>query len=147
MQKRKGRVVSRSKAAALFAVVLACWWSSTASAQLDPLLFIKRVPPTIIVVFDTSMRMLEDGSGNWYDPNFYRVTDDAAVMPSFPNINIATTKTYRRDRDDLSKRNTGALKTDATDLSDKGSAVEKETVKTYKNGRDYAKTTTSVKKH
>ncbi len=43
-------------------------------AQLDPLLFIKRVPPTVIVVMDTSMRMLEDGSGNFYDPNFYKVS-------------------------------------------------------------------------
>ena len=42
------------------------------------------------------MRMLEDGSGNWYDPNFYRVADDPAVMPAFPNINTITTKTYRR---------------------------------------------------
>ena len=90
---RPGR---RSRAAALFAVALTFWWSSTASAQLDPLLFIKRVPPTVIVVFDTSMRMLEDGNGNFYDPNFYRVADDAAVMPAFPNINTATTKTYRR---------------------------------------------------
>ncbi len=72
------------------------WWSTTAFAQLDPLLFIKRVPPTVIVVFDTSMRMLEDGSGNWYDPNFYRVADDPAVMSAFPTINTATTKTYRR---------------------------------------------------
>ena len=72
------------------------WWSSTASAQLDPLLFIKRVPPTIIVVMDTSLRMLTDGNGNLYDPNFYKVSDDAAVMASFPSINTATTKTYRR---------------------------------------------------
>jgi hypothetical protein len=78
------------------AVATLFWWSTTASAQLDPLLFIKRVPPTVIVVFDTSMRMLEDGSGNWYDPNFYRVADDPAVMSAFPTINTATTKTYRR---------------------------------------------------
>ena len=77
------------------AVMVTLWWSSTASAQLDPLLFIKRVPPTIIVVMDTSMRMLEDGSGNFYDPNFYVVSDDAAVMASFPSIG-GTTKTYRR---------------------------------------------------
>ena len=51
------------------------WWSTTAFAQLDPLLFIKRVPPTVIVVIDTSMRMLEDGSGNFYDPNFYVVVE------------------------------------------------------------------------
>ena len=85
----------RSGATALFAVAVTLWWSSTAFAQLDPLLFIKRVPPTIIVVMDTSMRMLEDGSGNFYDPNFYVVSDDAAAMASFPSIG-GTTKTYRR---------------------------------------------------
>src|SRR3954463_12645761 len=91
------RSLSRRKsAAALMAIATVFWWSTTAFAQLDPLLFIKRVPPTVIVVFDTSMRMLEDGSGNWYDPNFYRVSDDAAVMPAFSNINTLTTKTYRR---------------------------------------------------
>ena len=91
------RSLSRRKsAAALMAVATVFWWSTTAFAQLDPLLFIKRVPPTVIVVFDTSMRMLEDGNGNWYDPNFYRVSDDPAVMPAFSNINTLTTKTYRR---------------------------------------------------
>ena len=63
----------RAGATALLAVLVTFWWSTTAFAQLDPLLFIKRVPPTVIVVFDTSMRMLEDGSGNFYDPNFYVV--------------------------------------------------------------------------
>ena len=91
------RAFSRRRGAAvLLAVVTMFWWSTTASAQLDPLLFIKRVPPTIIVVFDTSMRMLDDGNGNFYDPNFYRVADDLAVMPAFSNINTITTKTYRR---------------------------------------------------
>lgn len=86
----------RTGATALLAVLATFWWSSTAFAQLDPLLFLKRVPPTVIVVFDTSMRMLDDGTGNVYDPNFYVVSSDAAVMASFPSINAATTKTYRR---------------------------------------------------
>src|SRR6476620_4226634 len=97
MTRRLLRSISRRKAAAaLMAVATVFWWSAIAFAQLDPLLFIKRVPPTVIVVFDTSMRMLEDGNGNWYDPNFYRVSDDPAVMPAFPSINTVTTKTYRR---------------------------------------------------
>ncbi len=86
----------RRGATAVLAILVALWSSSTAFAQLDPLLFIKRVPPTIVVVMDTSVRMLEDGSGNFYDPNNYVVADDAAVMPSFSNINTATTKSYRR---------------------------------------------------
>ena len=55
-------------------------WSATASAQLDPLLFLKRVPPTVIIVVDTSLRMLEDGNGNFYDPNTYSTTADPPVM-------------------------------------------------------------------
>jgi hypothetical protein len=84
----------RAGATALLAVVATFWWSTTAFAQLDPLLFIKRVPPTVIVVFDTSMQMLDDGTGNWYDPNFYRVSDDPGVMPAFSGLGSA--KTYRR---------------------------------------------------
>ncbi|HXW07070.1 MAG TPA: hypothetical protein VD833_17685 [Vicinamibacterales bacterium] len=76
--------------------VAAVLWSATASAQLDPLLFIKRVPPTVIIVFDTSVRMLEDGLGNFYDPNFYSTTADPLVMAAFPNIDPSTAKTYRR---------------------------------------------------
>lgn len=84
----------RAGATALLVVLATFWWSTTAFAQLDPLLFIKRVPPTVIVVFDTSMRMLDDGSGNWYDPNFYVVSDDPGVMPAFSGI--GTARTYRR---------------------------------------------------
>ena len=62
------RAARRARRLALLAV----WWSATALAQLDPLLFIKRVPPTVIIVVDTSLRMLEDGNGNFYDPNFYK---------------------------------------------------------------------------
>lgn len=79
----------------MLAVLVTLWWSATAFAQLDPLLFIKRVPPTVIVVFDTSLRMLEDGSGNFYDPNYYVVANDAAAMLAFPNI-TPPTKSYRR---------------------------------------------------
>ena len=71
-------------------------WTSTASAQLDPLLFAKRVPPTVIVVIDTSLQMLEDGNGNFYDPNTYSSTADPSVMAAFPNINPATQPLYQR---------------------------------------------------
>ena len=71
-------------------------WSATASAQLDPLLFTKRVPPTVIIVLDTSLQMLEDGNGNFYDPATYSSTADAGVMAAFPNINPVTQPFYRR---------------------------------------------------
>ena len=94
--RQTGVLRARRCATAVLAVVLTLWGSATAFAQLDPLLFIKRVPPTVIVVVDTSMRMLEDGSGNWYDPSFYSTTADPAVMAAFPSINPLTTKSYRR---------------------------------------------------
>ena len=90
------RRARRGAATVCLAIAATMWWSTNASAQLDPLLFIKRVPPTVIVVVDTSLRMLDDGKGNVYDPFFYSTTTDPAVMPAFPNIDPATTKTYRR---------------------------------------------------
>jgi hypothetical protein len=86
----------RRGGAGFFAVAAVLLWSTTASAQLDPLLFVKRVPPTVIIVMDTSLQMLEDGSGNFYDPGTYSTTADPAVMGAFSNINPATTAWYRR---------------------------------------------------
>lgn len=85
----------RGTVTALMACAAVLWWSATASAQLDPLLFLKRVPPTVILVVDTSLEMLEDGNGNFYDPGFWPTTDPF-VMGAFSNINTGTTKTYRR---------------------------------------------------
>ena len=48
-------------------------------AQLDPLLPVKQLPPNVIVVVDTSFRMLDDGNGNYYDPMTYSRAADAAV--------------------------------------------------------------------
>jgi Neisseria PilC beta-propeller domain len=82
------------------AVVAVLWWSTTASAQLDPLLFLRRVPPTVILAMDTSTRMLDDGSGRYYDPNTYVVADDPAVSAAL-GLNILTTGKYRRIYTDL----------------------------------------------
>jgi hypothetical protein len=89
------RVTSRARqrTAAIFFVALTLWWTASASAQLDPLLFIKRVPPTVIIVVDTSMRMLEDGNGNYYDPIDYVVSNDVAVATA---LNVSTASRYRR---------------------------------------------------
>ena len=84
---------ARRSATAIWAVAMTLWWSTTASAQLDPLLFVKRVPPTVIVVVDTSVRMLEDGNGNFYDPNTYSV---AADLPVATALGVAGASTYRR---------------------------------------------------
>jgi hypothetical protein len=65
-----------------------------ARAQLDPLLFVKRMPPNVIIVLDTSLRMMEDVNGYYYDPNFYVVADDPAVATAL-NLPVGTV-TYRR---------------------------------------------------
>lgn len=61
-------------------------WPARAHAQLDPLLFAKRVPPTVIVVMDTSFQMLNDGWDGRHD-------DSDAVL--WPNGSIYDTATYR----------------------------------------------------
>ena len=42
-----------------------------AAAQVDPLLFLKDVPPNVVVVVDTSARMQFDAAGTYYDPAEY----------------------------------------------------------------------------
>ena len=84
---------ARRRTAAIVFVALTLWWSASASAQLDPLLFVKRVPPTVIIVVDTSMRMLEDGIGNYYDPNDYVVSNDPSVATA---LNVGSATRYRR---------------------------------------------------
>lgn len=86
----------RRGVALALAVGAALSWPAVASAQLDGLLFAKRVPPTVIIVVDTSMRMLEDGAGNYYDPTVYSSTADPTVMGAFPNIDPSTMPSYRR---------------------------------------------------
>ena len=77
------------------AALMAFWWSTTTSAQLDPLLFVKRVPPTVIVIMDTSTRMLEDGDGYFYDPNTYSVGQDV-VTASALGLSPVLHNSYRR---------------------------------------------------
>jgi hypothetical protein len=84
---------NRQTAASLVALAAVLWWSATASAQLDPLLFIRRVPPTVIIALDTSMRMLEDGSNRFYDPNTYSITADPAVSTA---LGLVGAGNYRR---------------------------------------------------
>lgn len=83
----------RSACVAALALVGLVLCPDRALAQLDPLLFVKRVPPTVIVALDTSFRMLDDGSGNYYDPYSYPVAGD----PLAATLGVpATASTYRR---------------------------------------------------
>ena len=44
-----------------------------AAAQLDPLLFVKKTKPNVIVAIDVSARMRLDADGSYYDPTEYLV--------------------------------------------------------------------------
>ena len=79
---------------ALLAAAAVLGWSITAFAQLDPLTLIKRVPPTVIIVVDTSLEMLQDGNGKFYDPGFYSRTADPSVSTALSVPAAAVT--YRR---------------------------------------------------
>jgi hypothetical protein len=92
---RRRPLTRRRAGTAMLALAVMLWWSATASAQLDPLLFIKRVPPTVIVVLDTSFRMLYDGDGYYRDVNTYTVADDVAVATAL-GVNVVTATQYRR---------------------------------------------------
>ncbi len=83
----------RRLVAALVALAGMGWWSATAFAQLDPLLFVRRVPPTVIIGVDTSFRMMEDGGGRYYDPKTYVANDDLTVATA---LGVPAGATYRR---------------------------------------------------
>ncbi len=85
----------RRPAVAVLAVLAAAWWSVSADAQLDSLLFIKRVPPTVIVAFDNSFAMMEDGNGSTYDTQTYNVVDDVGAATAM-GIDTALNQKYRR---------------------------------------------------
>ncbi len=76
-------------------------WPTLAHAQLDPLLFAKRVSPTVIVVMDTSFQMLNDGDGStWpngsiYDTHTYPVSESSAELRAALGIPVGATE-YRR---------------------------------------------------
>jgi len=67
--------------------------AAPASAQVDPLLFLKELPPNVIVVVDTSARMRFDADGAYYDPVEYQVKN----LPWEPAIGVTAGITkYRR---------------------------------------------------
>jgi hypothetical protein len=79
----------------ILTALVAFWGSTTAFAQLDPLLFIKRVPPTVIVAFDNSFSMMEDAAGIFYDTHTYVVADDPAAAAAF-SLDTTLNSRYRR---------------------------------------------------
>ncbi len=99
-------------------------WPATASAQLDPLLFLKRSMPTVTTVqhranvllaVDTAPRMQYDADGNFYDPADYAAgnTYDSALGVSGAN----TTARYRRKYHSLTWSGSGPQKFNTTQIS------------------------------
>ena len=77
--------------------VAACWASSagTASAQLDPLLFIKRSAPNVLLAVETTNRMQRDANDDYYDGNIY--TRTGALWETTLGISpLNTVAKYRR---------------------------------------------------
>jgi outer membrane protein assembly factor BamB len=77
------------------ACLAACLTPRQASAQLDPLLFVKRTAPNVIVAIDLANRMLQDADESYYDP--YTYTKSGAVWETTLGVTPATvTSRYRR---------------------------------------------------
>jgi len=64
-----------------------------ASAQLDPLLFLQRSQPNVIIAVDVSARMQFDANGNYFDP--YDYTRTGAAWENTIGV-AAGAATYRR---------------------------------------------------
>jgi hypothetical protein len=111
-QMKYGRVVA---GALMLAAILAR--PEAVSAQLDPLLMIKKgtpatpVKPNVIFAIDTSPRMQLDADGVYYDPNVY--TRLGGIVDSVWESNISVdppTATYRRKYTNLQPTNSGGDK-------------------------------------
>lgn len=66
-----------------------------ASAQLDPLLFLKTTQPNVILAVDTAQRMQRDAEDTYYDPGLYTKTSDPYELVIGLEPGDATS-TYRR---------------------------------------------------
>src|SRR5687767_10607542 len=87
------RLVRNWSSWTLLAAVVA--WPAATSAQLDPLLMVKRNQPNVIFVVDSSIRMQKDADNNYYDPNTY--TKTGAIWEGTPGLGLTnSTVFYRR---------------------------------------------------
>ena len=80
------------------------WPAADAFAQLDPLLFIKRDTPNVVLAVDVRGTMLKDADGTYFDPQLYvwkksggAATGWETALGLQGDVNIgSTTKNYRR---------------------------------------------------
>src|SRR5205823_305613 len=66
-----GMRVGRPRQWVLLVAAVLAFWTTKASAQLDPLLFLKRVAPNVVFVLDMGPGVLSDADGTYYDPSQY----------------------------------------------------------------------------
>ena len=85
---------ARRLAAAAAICAAALWLAPTSAfAQLDPLLFLQRSQPNVIIAVDVANRMQYDGHGTYYDP--YDYTETAAAWEALLGVAPGATR-YRR---------------------------------------------------
>jgi outer membrane protein assembly factor BamB len=88
-----GHVACATAAAAVLTVTAA----GPAAAQLDPLLFLKRTTPTVLLVVETTDRMQRDADNAYYDPFVYPRTGapwEAALGIDATNAARSYRRTY-----------------------------------------------------
>jgi hypothetical protein len=122
-QMKYGRIVA---GAMLLAAVLAR--PEAASAQLDPLLMIKKgtpadpVKPNVIFAVDTSARMQYDADGTYYDP--YNYEDFITAWEPILGVdNTNTNDYYRRKYVNLTHANNGSDKFSADTIQTVGDRI------------------------
>ena len=94
---------------------------AAALAQLDPLLFMKRAEPNVLVLVDTSDRMQRDADEDYYDPNIYTRTN--ALWEAAIGVNaLTTTSQYRRKYVNLIHKNSSGEKFEADEIVTVGDA-------------------------
>ena len=94
-------------------------FAQPAAAQLDPLLFLKRTRPNVLLMVDTANRMLYDGNGVYYDPFDY-----AKGNPWDTTLGLSPLDTrYRRKYVDLQFLNGGGDKFTASTIVAVGNGV------------------------
>ncbi len=100
MEPRKDGRLTHSRATRLAAAAAICAAAllvapTEARAQLDPLLFLQRNKPNVIIAVDVANRMQRDANGTYYDPYNYPRT--GATWESTIGVTAATTTSlYRR---------------------------------------------------
>jgi hypothetical protein len=103
----------------VFGIVLAGSLLSprVAAAQLDPLLYLKRTKPTVLIAVETATRMQRDTDGNYRDDNIYvRLFGGATVWEDALGINDGNTFQFYR------RKYVGLINTDASVSGDKFAA-------------------------